>query len=69
MTVLPHSQALASPAYSAGPQEYTFPKAVREGVARAEARNKRSAPETVLVHLLCGFHYELAELQPGEVVG
>ncbi|GAA2977255.1 hypothetical protein [Streptomyces fulvorobeus] len=106
---LPHSQALASPAYAAGPQDYTFPKAVREGVARAEARNERllagtrsangwdmetatdqggsianrpvpgtpvtdlrvrlGAPETVLVHLVRRFHYELAELQPGEVVG
>ncbi|GAA2932611.1 hypothetical protein GCM10010446_16720 [Streptomyces enissocaesilis] len=38
---LPHSQALASPAYAAGPRDYTFPKAVREGVTRAEARNER----------------------------
>jgi hypothetical protein len=106
---LPYSEALASPAYAAGPQDYTFPKAVREGVARAEARNERllagsrsangwdietaadqggsiatrpvpgtpvtdfqvrlGAPETVLVHLIRRFHYEIAELQPGEAVG
>ncbi|MFE1285749.1 hypothetical protein [Streptomyces sp. NPDC058751] len=106
---LPYSQALASPAYAAGPQDYTFPKAVREGVARAEARNQRllagarsangwdmetaadqggsietrpvpgtpvtdfqvrlGTPETVLVHLLRRFHYEIAELQPAEAVG
>lgn len=106
---LPHSQALASPVYAAGPRDYTFPKAVREGVARAEARNERllagsrsangwdmetaadqggsiatrpvpgtpvtnlqirlGAVETVLVHLIRRFHYEIAELQPGEVVG
>jgi hypothetical protein len=106
---VPHSQALASPAYAAEPRDYTFPKAVREGVARAEARNKRllagadsangwdmetaadkggsiatrpvpgtpvtglqirlGAPETVLVHLVRRFHYEIAELQPGEAVG
>lgn len=107
--VLPHSRALASPAYAAEPRHYTFPKAVREGVARAEARNERlltgarsangwdmeaaadrggsiatrpvpgtpvtdlqvrlGAPETVLVHLVSRFHYEIAELQPGEAVG
>lgn len=106
---VPYSQALASPAYAAEPRDYTFPKAVREGVARAEARNKRllagadsangwdmetaadqggsiatrpvpgtpvtdlqirlGAPETVLVHLVRRFHYEIAELQPGEAVG
>ncbi len=38
---LPCSQAVALPAYTAGPGDYTFPKAVREGVARAEARNER----------------------------
>lgn len=106
---LPHSQALASPAYAVAPRDYTFPRAVREGVARAEARNERlltgarsangwaieaaadqggsiatrpvpgtpvtdlqvrlGAPETVLVHLVRRFHYEIAELQPGEAVG
>jgi hypothetical protein len=106
---LPHSQALASPAYAGEPRDYTFPKAVRDGVARAEARNERlltgtrsangwglenaadqggsiasrpvpgtpvkdlqvrlGSPETVLVHLVRRFHYEIAELQPGEVVG
>lgn len=107
--VLPHSQALASPAYAAEPRDYAFPKAVREGVARAEARNQRllagarstngwdmetaadqggsiatrpvpgtpvtdlqirlGAPEVVLVHLVRRFHYEIAALRPGEVVG
>ncbi|MFJ3445226.1 hypothetical protein ACIPM2_29065 [Streptomyces sp. NPDC086081] len=106
---LPQSQALASAAYAAEPKDYTFPRAVRDGVARAEARNERlltgtrsangwdmesaadrggsiasrpvpgtpvtdlqvrlGAPETVLVHLVRRFHYEIAELQPGEAVG
>ncbi|MEU8538762.1 hypothetical protein AB0C52_02005 [Streptomyces sp. NPDC048717] len=106
---LPYAEALASPAYAAEPRTYTFPEAVRAGVARAKARNERlltgarsaggwpmetaadqggsiatrpvpgtplaglqlrsGAPESVLVHLVRRFHYEIAALQPGEAVG